>query len=116
MIKYETGIGLIAAERQRQIIEEQWDEDHDDTHDKSEMAIVAALYAVDGLKKIKVIGRVHKSNGGGMDCDYCGTDVWPDSWDEQWDKRGIGTRIRRLSKAGALIAAEIDRLIRRKAP
>jgi hypothetical protein len=37
-------------------------------------------------------------------------DPWP--WEPEWDKRGSGDRMRDLVKAGALIAAEIDRLQR----
>ena len=37
-------------------------------------------------------------------------DAWP--WEPQFDKRGKHSRIRCLTIAGALIAAEIDRLKR----
>ena len=50
-------------------------------------------------------------------------DPWPMWWDSQWDKRLPRLpkivkeysieRIRELEKAGALIAAEIDRLLRK---
>lgn len=35
---------------------------------------------------------------------------WPYTWAEKWWKPSPGDRIRELEKAGALIAAEIDRL------
>jgi hypothetical protein len=38
-----------------------------------------------------------------------GGDAWP--WSRNWDKRDKHSRTRRLEIAGALIAAEIDRLV-----
>jgi hypothetical protein len=80
------GIGLIAQERTRQISKEGWTPGHDDEHDEGQLAKAAACYA---------LGRNH---------------YWP--WDMQWWKPTPNDRIRELAKAGALIAAEIDRLIR----
>lgn len=84
-----SGIDDIAAERRRQIEAEGWTPDHDDCHHKGEIAQAAACYAL-GVGKMS------------------GSVLWP--WDWKWwkptDKR------RDLVKAGALIAAEIDRLDR----
>jgi hypothetical protein len=89
-----SGIELIAAERQRQINEEGWTLEHDATHRYGELAIAAACYAVEG------------------------TDAsveWPDSdsgWPwapKDWKPKD---EISNLVRAGALIAAEIDRLQR----
>jgi hypothetical protein len=88
------GVSLIAAERRRQIMTEGWSEAHDDTHDRGELAQAAACYA---LQHTPVSGRV-----------LC----WP--WNRDWWKpKGP---IRDLARAGALIAAEIDRLQRAEAP
>jgi hypothetical protein len=38
-------------------------------------------------------------------------DPCPESWAPEYDKRGKHDRLRRLEIAGALIAAEIDRII-----
>ena len=38
-------------------------------------------------------------------------DLFPKSWDWTWWKPSPNDRIRELSKAGALIAAEIDRIL-----
>lgn len=89
-----TGIDYIAAERKRQQEVEGWTPEHDRQHEEGELAIAAACYALEGT--------------------YCqalvdGEDAWP--WDEKWDKRKKHDVIRRLEIAGALIAAEIDRLI-----
>ena len=41
-------------------------------------------------------------------------DPWPAKWSAAWDKRSKHNRLRRLTIAGALIAAEIDRLGRKE--
>jgi hypothetical protein len=79
------GARLIVDERNRQISVEGWDLGHDDEHDEGELAKAAACYALDNKFS------------------------WPWGF-ESW-KPG-GGRIRQLTKAGALIAAEIDRLNR----
>lgn len=85
-----TGTELIAEERQRQLEKEGFDAAHDDEHGDSALVDAAACYAM---------GRR--------------LPVWP--WGIDWWKPGNGGkqgRIRELTKAGALIAAEIDRLQR----
>jgi hypothetical protein len=95
-----TGIELIAEERQRQIEEEGWGDSHDDEHTDGSLADAAVCYAATGpiFEQRNYYNQVSFS------------DPWP--WDDEWDKREDGTRIRNLQKAGALIAAEIDRLNR----
>jgi hypothetical protein len=85
-----TGIELIAAERKRQVTVEGWSEFHDDSHTRGQMARAAACYA---LQHTNVSGRAIR---------------WP--WASQWWKPR--DPIRNLVRAGALIAAEIDRLQR----
>jgi len=98
-----TGVGLIAAERQRQIEKEGWDAEHDDDHDGEQLAFAAVCYA---LPK-----RSMSLNYGLAEIGVEITDLfWP--WDEEWWKPTPKNRIRELEKAGALIAAEIDRLLR----
>jgi len=97
-----TGVELIAAERVRQITEEGWTPGHDDQHDDNEMAWAALCYAAPG--------PVFAMRGDSSYEDPVYVDPWP--WDPQWDKRGRSDRVRELVKAGALIAAEIDRLQR----
>lgn len=116
------GIALIAHERERQINQEGWTPEHDDEHDDGDLAMAAVCYAaivpVFRFEDCRPPGNLHF------------VDPWP--WDETWDKRRridnygadndgalipIGQytaeeRIRNLVKAGALIAAEIDRLLR----
>jgi hypothetical protein len=91
-----TGIQRIAAERRRQIEQEGWTPDHDDEHDDEALAMCAAIYATPEDRRSYFAG-------GFLPCG------WPlDACD--WKP---GDRIRELEKAGALIAAEIDRLLRR---
>lgn len=84
-----TGAERIAAERQRQIEEEGWTPEHDDGHDGGSLAGAAAAYTLAN--------------------EPLGASLWP--WERSSWKPGTD-RIRQLEKAGALIAAEIDRLLR----
>lgn len=88
-----TGIELIATERKRQISKEGWTASHDDTHEYGELAIAATCYAINGQGSESLLPP----------CD------WP--WEKKWWKPSPD-QIRNLVKAGALIAAEIDRLQR----
>lgn len=101
------GVARIAAERQRQVEKEGWTTEHDDEHQDGEMAWAAVCYAAP-----KPVYRLSDVLRGYFD-------PWP--WSVTWDKRPRATtgslqtpaeRIRMLEKAGALIAAEIDRLLR----
>lgn len=78
------GAEMIAAERQRQIEAENWTPEHDDRHLPGDLASAGAAYALN-------------------DDEFW---PWPDWWNPGDDD------VRRLVKAGALIAAEIDRLLR----
>lgn len=99
------GADSIKAERIRQATEEGWTAEHDDAHNAGQLAIAAACYAVNGLKQAKVV-KINVSAYLGFD------DAWP--WHAKWDKRRTHSRERQLVIAGALIAAEIDRLNRQE--
>ena len=91
-----TGLEIIAAERQRQIEQEGWTPEHD-------AAIAASAYALpDYCRHI-----VRHYDGYPKEVSY--PRGWP--WDAKWWKPCPGNRIKELAKAGALIAAEIDRLM-----
>lgn len=97
------GVTLIAAERQRQVDAEGWTAEHDDTHECGELALAAAVYACPPRDRSDAIKRA----------------LWPWGWNSfkgepMYFDRPTPTdaRIRSLVKAGALIAAEIDRLQR----
>lgn len=88
----------IVAERQRQINAEGWTPEHDDEHDKGEMARAAACYAYEATR------TEHQRS---LD-DGFAPPMWP--WAERWWKPT--DRRRDLVKAAALIIAEIERLDR----
>jgi hypothetical protein len=96
----QTGIERIAAERKRQIEEEGFTVKHDDQYKDGELVMVAACYTLpEKVKKVRL--------GLSMTIQQI---LWP--WHEVYWKPTPENRIRELEKAGALIAAEIDRLLR----
>lgn len=92
--KQKTGTDLIKAERTRQITKEGFDFIHDESHRDSELIYAAMAYAY-----------------ATMDDEFAAKDCWP--WDND-DLKIDDDPIRNLVKAGALIAAEIDRMIAEK--
>lgn len=110
-----TGAERIANERKRQIAVECWTPEHDDEHIDDELAWAAVCYAAPQPVYIKDESARDRVEF---------VDPFPPSWDDEWDKRPRSSRteqlkqptraqrIRMLEKAGALIAAEIDRLLR----
>lgn len=132
------GLWSITQERVRQIEEEEYDADHDDKHQRGELARAAACYAApfiatqvlgyspflhhidawpfgtrsdkrldrpgheQGSRDAEVTGETHEA----LDRDRFRRLVAPDDLTEH------AGRIRELAKAGALIAAEIDRIQR----
>lgn len=94
------GVQVILSERIRQMEVEGWTPEHDEQHADGSLAKAAACYAV--AEELREAGRPRLPG------------FWPMSWDEEWFKPTPDDRIRELAKAGALIAAEIDRLLREK--
>ncbi len=94
-----TGIELIAEERQRQITDEGFDSDHDDMHTVGELAEAAMCYCMTPIwrpaNNFPPLG-------------------WPWIGPDNDGFRPSDDRVCELTKAGALIAAEIDRLQRLK--
>lgn len=105
----ETGVDRIKAERLRQINDENYTSEHDaDHHARGELAMAAACYVL-------LAGRQHLNKGAYSNAfarelfpwSPSNGLYWPfdrDSWKPSDDP------VRNLEKAGALIAAEIDRL------
>lgn len=93
-----TGAELIAEERDRQINVEGWTPEHDDAHTHRELAMAACAYAGYTTASTHENARTIAQSW------------WPDEWDQSWFKPT--SHISNLVKAGALIAAEIDRLQR----
>jgi len=98
-----TGIELITEERQRQISQEGWTPENDDKYEHGQLAAAAVTYTDTHL-----IRHTYKEEKAGEMIADLMMDRWP--WDEEWFKPT--SSIRDLTKAGALIAAEIDRLQR----
>jgi hypothetical protein len=101
---HRSGTELIAAERERQYEKEGFDSEHDDRardHGAGQISIAAACYAAG---ETKIYAKREKANAVVFE------DPWP--WAAKWDKRGKHSRVRELTKAGALAAAEIDRIHR----
>ena len=90
-----TGIELIAEERERQITEKGWTAEHDDDNTDYELSQAAAYYCLTD----SII--------------WCNI-AYPSTWcNAHMKRKGFPfPTIRDLTKAGALIAAEIDRLQR----
>lgn len=94
----------IAKERVRQINKEGWTPEHDDEHTDGELSSAACVYAMKNeLRELDVMAQ---------DIYKMGEAMWP--WDEEWFKPTPNERVRELTKAGALIAAEIERLKRKE--
>ena len=113
MIVMKTGIDLIAAERKRQVDVEGYTPEHDDQHDDGALALVAALYATpQQLFSVSVTDDRKHNEAGYRGITLEADDPWPCEWNKKYDKRGSVSRVHQLTIAGALIAAEIDRLLR----
>lgn len=98
-----TGAQLISIERERQMSEEGWDAQHDAKQLKAELAQAAICYAADTAAQYETPNWRDELRS-------LAIHFWP--WDKQWWKPTPNNPIRQLTKAGALIAAEIDRLQR----
>lgn len=95
-----SGIDMIAAERERHALEG-WTGEHDDGHDNGELrdAAMSYLFAAAHTEGVMAL-HPHPPHG------------WPfrrEDWKPSPDE------LRNLVKAGALIAAEIDRVMRARA-
>ena len=93
-----TGVELIADERKRQIESEGWTKEHDAEHEEEQLAIAAMCYACPPISRLMIFNEQAQRV----------PTIWP--WDPVWWKPSPDNRIKELVKAGALIAAEIDRL------
>lgn len=94
-----SGIELIVEERQRQIEVEGWSSEHDATHKYGELANAAATYAMTEEAAEIINSQIPE---------LLQAVIWP--FKKKCYKPTPQNRIRQLQKAGALIAAEIDRL------
>jgi hypothetical protein len=101
-ISSKTGVELIAEERQRQLQKCNWSPEHDDEHTRGELAIVGACYAN---------AAASINNGANPEEQQKQLARWV-MWPFTEPPKVEPTPHENLVKAGALIAAEIDRLQR----
>ncbi|UZT80627.1 hypothetical protein OF113_11470 [Ectopseudomonas chengduensis] len=98
-------VNRVLAERIRQIQEHGYDSDHDDDHACDEIAALATYYAMPPS------ARYWDATSTGYGATL-GEAILPEGWTAKpWDGEEAG-RIRELVKAGALIVAELERLLR----
>lgn len=93
-----TGVEIIAQERAEQISKHRWLPSHDDMHTDGSLRVVAAVLACDGTDAI-----VSDPLDRGSEFNH---------WGLREKLTGDDNRVHRLAVAGALIAAEIDRINR----
>ncbi len=99
MINKPTGVELIAQERARQLDQIGWTAEHDDMHRSGELSAAAVVYAMpEDTRRITRYGHTLFRI------------LWP--FDMKFWNPTPNDRVRELTIAGALIAAEIDRLNR----
>lgn len=96
----DNGMSSIAAERDRQVSAEGFTLEHDDQYEDGQLLNAAICYAQ---------AAIEAERGQVLACPI----RWP--WNEIWWKTSPDP-VRNLEKAGALIAAEIDRLKRKPDP
>lgn len=101
----DTSINLVAAERHRQVAAEDFTPEHDDAYVHGELLSAAACY-------IAIAQAIDQR--GQVDPDILS--LWP--WSFNWWKpvmsgSPVENAIKNLVKAGALVLADIDRLLRK---
>ena len=94
-----TGTSIITAERERHITKEGFTANHDANFENGELANAAAFYSLSP----EMVSFINDHWGNDM-----ALHLWP--FDLERLKQTPENRIKQLAKAGALIAAEIDRL------
>lgn len=102
------GIELIVQERMRQVEQEGFDATHDKQHNNQELALAACYYAMpyDVTYPLGFCSIPDFKAG----VTISPLLFFPSTWASAWKKRQNKSRIQQLVVAGALIAAEIDRI------
>jgi hypothetical protein len=105
------GVHRIAVERERQVIDEGYDADHDDQHAAGRLVDAAICYAMAGQAAAR--GEdLHERYGTRPDSGVGLPALWRWPWMPR-DWKPSHDPIRNLVRAAALLAAEIDRLQRK---
>ena len=103
------GVDLIAEERRRQIQQEGWTPEHDAEHANDDLVHAAVSYALPEAERgSKSVPMQYRASGRWESVQREVPSLWP--WSACFWKPTSNDRVRELVKAGALIAAEIDRL------
>lgn len=102
------GLQSISVERYRQIFDENWSAEHDDAYYSGELAQAAIVY----IMAAKAVQADPHYFDVVLSDEFAVANRWP--WDSHWFKPSE-VQERNLEKAGALIAAELDRVIRQRA-
>ena len=95
-----TGAELIAIQRKRQIEELGYDYENDSLYANNQLSDAAICYALSEADR-----DIENEEGVSLN-----VAIWP--WDKKDWKPTPNDRVRELTKAGALIAAQIDFLIK----
>lgn len=95
------GGSIIAKERLRQIEKFDWSPAHDDQYNAGELLIYSQYWmSMEELVAVRENAKKFLQEYGGS------------GWGDEWFKYDERTPVERLARAGALIAAEIDRVNR----
>lgn len=116
-----SGIELIARERVRQLEELGYTPEHDADHQDGDLAFAAAVYAAPIPIYVVKVDHVTAETGAipTAHARAHGEVAWVEPWPRGWKRKArtvindtvlYEARIEELVRAGALIAAEIDRL------
>lgn len=98
-----TGIELISAERRRHP-DLGWTAEHDAQHQDSQLAWAACYYTMPCM--------IARRCSNDAPCPITPDEMFAETgWSPKYANRGEKNRVERLTIAGALIAAEIDRLL-----
>jgi len=100
--RHKAPLDAIAAERLRQVEQEGWTPEHDDSHAGGDLAKAAAAYAMSASSDANHAAAQRLAEN------KLAPTMWP--WCSSWWKPA--SRRRDLIKAGALIVAELERLDR----
>lgn len=103
-----TGSERIHAERMRQMLDEGWTAAHDDEYPPGKLSLAGICYAAQQADLSAAFIETDQDIGTASE-----GPPWQWPFDESWWKPSDDP-IRNLEKAGALIAAEIDRLQRKE--
>lgn len=108
-----TGLELIATERQRQIESKGYNAEHDEMESAFQLSAAAAMFIANAINK-DFSGHTHYDGKGNV-ARFQIREIDTKKWQEHWpwgdhDGRNKADVMTSLIKAGALVAAEIDRL------